>query len=113
EGTSGNHTARKTLLELRLMNAALDAIKQRYGFEGFHMVGQSGGSKVVGGLIGLRHDIACAVLGSGPLATPGSPRITDPGRSYFGVTQSIPLLAQIGSLRLLVVTDPADKRVPI
>jgi hypothetical protein len=113
EGTSGNHTARKTLLELHLMNAALDAIKQRHGFEGFHLVGQSGGSKLVGGLIGLRRDIACAVSGSGPLATPGSPKITDPGRAYFDVTQSIPLLAQNRSLRLLLVTDPADKKVPI
>jgi hypothetical protein len=113
EGTSGNHTARKTLLELNLMNAALDAIKQRYGFEGFHLVGQSGGSKLVGGLIGLRHDIACAVSGSGPLATPGSPRITDPGRTFFDVTQNIPLLAQNRLLRVLLVTDPADKRVPV
>jgi hypothetical protein len=113
EGTSGNHTARKTLLELRLMNAALDAIKERHGFEGFHLVGQSGGSKLVGGLIGLRHDVACAVSGSGPLATPGSPRITDPGRTFFDVTQSIPLIAQNRSLRLLLVTDPADKKVPI
>jgi hypothetical protein len=113
EGTSGNHTSRKTLLELHLMNAALDAIKQRYGFEGFNLVGQSGGSKLVGGLIGLRRDIACAVSGSGPLATPGSPRVTDPGRTYFDVTQNIPLLAQNRSLRLLLVTDPADKKVPI
>jgi hypothetical protein len=113
EGTSGNHTARKTLLELQLMNAALDAIKQRYGFEGFHLVGQSGGSKLVGGLIGLRHDIACAVSGSGPLATPGGPKITDPGRTFFDVTRSIPLMAQNRSLRLLLVTDPADRRVPI
>jgi hypothetical protein len=71
EGTSGNHTARKTLLELNLMNAALDAIKQRYGFEGFHLVGQSGGSKLVGGIIGLRHDVACAVS-SRRRAVPGS-----------------------------------------
>jgi hypothetical protein len=112
EGTSGNHTARKTVLELNLMNAALDAIKQRYGFEGFHLAGQSGGSKLVGGLIGLRHDIACAVSGSGPLATPGS-KATDPGRTFFDVTQSIPLIAQNRSLRLLLVTDPADKRVPM
>src|SRR6202051_1206758 len=67
EGTSGNHTARKTLLELNMMNAALDAIKQRYGFEGFHLVGQSGGSKLVGGLVGLRPDVACAVSGLGPV----------------------------------------------
>ncbi|HEY6259483.1 MAG TPA: hypothetical protein VIY51_27195 [Xanthobacteraceae bacterium] len=113
EGTSGNHTARKTLLELNLMNAALDAIKQRYGFEGFHLVGQSGGSKIVGGLIGMRRDIACAVSGSGPLATPGSPKITDPGRTFFDATSSIPQLVQNRSLRLMLVTDPADKRVPI
>src|SRR5262249_46350878 len=48
EGTSGDHRSRKTLLELHLMNAALDAIKQRYNFLGFHLVGQSGGSKLVG-----------------------------------------------------------------
>src|SRR6202049_2882209 len=113
EGTSGNHTARKTLLELHLMNAALDAIKQRHGFEGFHLVGQSGGSKLVGGLVGLRHDVACAVSGSGPLATPGSPKVTDPGRTFFYATRNIPLLAQNHSLRLLLVTDPADKKVPI
>src|SRR6202043_970063 len=74
DGTSGNHMSRKTLLELELMNAALDAIKQRYGFEGFHLAGQSGGSKIVAGLIGLRRDVACAVLGSGPLATPQPPK---------------------------------------
>jgi len=67
EGTSGNHADRHTLLELQLVNAALDVIKQRYGFEGFHLVGQSGGSLLIGGLIGLRQDIACAVAGSGPL----------------------------------------------
>jgi len=113
EGTSGNHTARKTVLELQMMNAALDAIKQRYGFEGFHLVGQSGGSKLVGGLIGLRHDIACAVSGSGPLATPGSPKLTDPGRTFFDVMQNVPQLTQNRSLRLLMVSDPADKRVSI
>jgi hypothetical protein len=113
EGTSGNHTARKTVLELQMMNAALDAIKQRYGFEGFHLVGQSGGSKLVGGLIELRHDIACAVAGSGPLATPGGPKLTDPGRTFFDVMQNAPQLVQNRSLRLLMVSDPADKRVPI
>jgi hypothetical protein len=114
EGTSGNHTARKTVLELRLMNAALDAIKQRHGFEGFHLVGQSGGSKLVGGLIGMRHDIACAVAGSGPLAIAGGgPKSADQGRTFFGVTQNIPAIVQNRSLRLLLVTDPEDKRVPI
>jgi hypothetical protein len=65
EGTSGNHMARKTVLELDLMNAAIDAIKRRHGFEGFHLAGQSGGSRIAAGLIGLRRDISCLVLGSG------------------------------------------------
>jgi hypothetical protein len=113
DGTSGNHTARKTVLELNLMNAALDAIKQRYGFEGFHLMGQSGGSKLVGGLIAQRHDIGCAVAGSGPLATPGSPKAADPARTFFDVTHSASLIAQNRTLRLMLVTDPADRQVPI
>jgi hypothetical protein len=54
DGTSGNHVARKTLLELNLMNAALDAIKRRHGFEGVHLAGQSGGATLVGSLGRLR-----------------------------------------------------------
>jgi hypothetical protein len=113
EGTSGNHTSRKTVLELNLMNRALDAIKQRHGFAGFHMVGQSGGSKLVGGLVGLRNDVACAVVGSGPMTAPGSPPRTDPTEAFFNVIESIPAFARNPSLRLMVVSDPADKIVPI
>jgi pimeloyl-ACP methyl ester carboxylesterase len=112
-GTSGNHTSRHTLLELHLANAALDAIKQRYGFEGFHLAGRSGGSKLAGGLIGLRRDVACAVLGSGPLATPQPPKNPDPGRSFFEASQNVPLMAKDRSLRPYVITDKADKRVPL
>jgi hypothetical protein len=113
EGTSGNHMSRKTLLELHMLNGALDAIKRRHGYEGFHLVGQSGGSKLVGGLIGLRRDVACAVAGSGPMTVPGSPKQTDPSRAYFDVVETIPALAQNRSLRLLLVSDPADKTVPL
>ena len=74
DGTSGNHTSRHTLLEVAVMNAALDGIKQRHGFEGFHLAGQSGGSLLVGGLAEQRHDIACAVIGSGRLIPPQLPR---------------------------------------
>src|SRR5581483_1517746 len=61
DGSSGDHRSRKTLLELRLMDVALEAIKRRHGFEGFHLVGQSGGSQLLAALIGMRQDIACAV----------------------------------------------------
>jgi hypothetical protein len=113
DGTSGNHLSRKTVLELDLMNAALDALKQRYNFEGFHVAGQSGGSKIAGGLIGLRHDIACAVLGSGPLALPSSAKSADPGRTFFDPTAMAAQVAQNRLLRPYVVTDRSDKRVPL
>jgi hypothetical protein len=113
DGTSGNHMSRKTLLELELINAALDAIKQRHGFEGFHLAGQSGGSKIVAGLIGLRRDIACAVIGSGPLVAPDSRKSTDPGRTSFDATENIAQVAQNRSLRPILVTDKADKTVPV
>jgi hypothetical protein len=113
DGTSGSHVARKTWLELHLLNAALEAIKQRHGFAGFHLVGQSGGSKLVGGLIGLRPDIACAVSGSGPLSEPVSNQAAAPGRSYFDAADAISVAARNPSLRLFVITDPMDRAVGI
>src|SRR5205807_7381166 len=104
DGTSGNHTARKTLLELHLMNAALDALKQRHGFEAFHLVGQSGGSKLTGGLIAIRNDIVCAVPGSGPLASNKKPvQNPDPGRTFFDASQAIPQISQKRWMRIIVV----------
>jgi hypothetical protein len=112
DGTSGNHMSRGSQLELDLMGAALDAIKRRHGFEGFHLAGQSGGSKIAGGLIQLRRDIGCAVLGSGRLVANEYPKSKDPGKSYFDPTQNISQLVQNRAIRLFVVTDKADKRVP-
>jgi hypothetical protein len=113
DGTSGNHMWRKTVLELDLMNAALDAIKARYGYEGFHLAGQSGGSKIIAGLIPIRHDIACAVIGSGQLILPETRDSKDPTRSYIDLTQNISAVAQNRALRPILVSDKADKQVPI
>jgi hypothetical protein len=113
EGTSGNHVFRKTLLELHLMNAALDAIKQRHGFQGFHLAGQSGGSKLAGGLLAIRRDVVCAVFGSGPMSEPWRGTPTDPARAYFDVSEEVPLLASNRAVRILVVTDSADGKVPL
>jgi hypothetical protein len=112
DGTSGYHGDRKTLLELALMNAALNALKRRYHFEGFHLAGQSGGSLLIGGLIAERDDIACAVSGSGPLARlkplrhpPSKP--TD----YFDASDGIPQIVKHRALRILVLTDHTDRQV--
>jgi len=108
-GSSGDHRSRKTLLELHLMKAALDAIKQQHGFEGFHLAGQSGGSQLLGGLIGLRKDIGCAVAGAGQFVE--NNMRGDPARTYFDAAKFIPEALQRKSLRVLVVTDQADKQV--
>jgi pimeloyl-ACP methyl ester carboxylesterase len=113
DGTSGNHVFRKSLLELHLMNAALDAIKQRHGFQGFHLAGQSGGSMLAGGLLAMRQDVVCAVFGSGPMSRPWRGTPTDPAQAYFDVSERIPVLASKSSTRLLVVTDSADSKVPV
>ena len=111
DGTSGNHMSRKTVLELDLMNAALDALKARYGYEGFHLAGQSGGSRVLAGLIEKRKDVACAVMGSGPLILPDSPHSSDPGRSFFELTPA--KIVQDKLLHPIVISDKTDKRVPV
>jgi pimeloyl-ACP methyl ester carboxylesterase len=113
DGTSGSHLSRKTVLELQLMNASLDAIKQRHGFQGFHLVGQSGGSRLLVGLIEMRRDVACAVAGSGPLDIARRKSNGDPGRTYFDVVENMAPLLQNRAVRLLLVTDPVDRTVPL
>jgi pimeloyl-ACP methyl ester carboxylesterase len=111
-GTSGNHIFRKTLLELHLMSAALDAIKQRYGFEGFHLAGQSGGSTLVAGLAATRRDIACAVSGSGRLGKSYDVGSKDPARTWVNPLEFVPSIVQNRSVRFFMVTDSADRTVP-
>lgn len=113
DGSSGHHRIRRTLLELNITSAALDAIKRRHGFGGFHLIGQSGGATLGGGLLARRSDINCAVLGSGLLAFSRSPERTgNPATQYFNVADSAAVIARKPLSRILLVTDPADKRVP-
>ena len=114
EGTSGNHMSRKTVLELQLMNAALDAIKQRYRFEGFHLAGESGGARLAFGLAGMRRDVGCVVSASGQLVesdeTAG--KLDNPGQTYIDLmAHSVPSLVQNRAERLIAITDPADQQV--
>jgi hypothetical protein len=113
DGSSGFHGVRETNLELNLTNAALEVIKQRYRFTGFNLVGQSGGSALIGGLLALRNDIVCAVPGSGPLAWPklvNGPHLRPLDR-FFPMEQ-VQMIVRNGSGRILVLTDPQDQRVP-
>jgi pimeloyl-ACP methyl ester carboxylesterase len=112
EGSSGDHRLRHSILELQATNAALDAIKQKHKFESFHLLGQSGGAHLVAGLLALRQDINCAVIGSGPLAPVRRPRpLDEPWLEHFNPASVAAAIARNGKSRIMVVTDPADKKV--
>lgn len=110
EGSSGDHRIRHSVLELDVTNAALEAIKQKYHFDGFHLLGQSGGAHLVAGLLAKRQDIGCAVIGSGPLAPVRRPRQDSALESYNPLSE-LASIQKNKSARIMVVTDPADKKV--
>jgi pimeloyl-ACP methyl ester carboxylesterase len=113
DGTSGSHLSRKTLVEVNLMDMVLDALRQRYQFEGFHLVGQSGGGRLVFGLAEMRRDVACLISTSGGIVTRATvPKTDDPGKTYFDITGNVQFLARNRALRIIVLSDPEDQQVP-
>ena len=65
-GSSGNHYRRRQPEEFLAINAAVDAIKTRYGIQHFILSGHSGGATAASALLARgRRDIDCAVLTSG------------------------------------------------
>ena len=111
DGSSGHHIVRRTMLELHATNAAIEAIKAKHAFEGFHIVGQSGGATLVAGLLGLRDDIACAVMGAGRLSSIRNvPIPDDPALGFFDPADSAERLVDRAT-RIMVVTDPEDRIV--
>jgi hypothetical protein len=68
-GSSGNHVRdRRTKQEAALVSETMDAIKQAYDIETFHLHGQSSGARMVSLMVAMRDDIGCAVMGSGGLS---------------------------------------------
>jgi hypothetical protein len=112
DGSSGFHAIRHSMLELYATNQALEAIKRRHRFAGFHLIGQSGGATLVGGLLGLRNDIGCAVPGSGNLVQVGNVKRPDSPAAWIDPAAMAPAIVKTSSARILVVTDPRDQVVP-
>jgi len=68
-GSSGQHTQRRRLKESYTLNAAVDAIKARYGLQQVVLAGQSGGAYTTAALLTLgRNDVMCAAASSGVYA---------------------------------------------
>ncbi|HUI96814.1 MAG TPA: PAN domain-containing protein [Xanthobacteraceae bacterium] len=110
DGSSGSHALRHTMNELLIANAALDAIKQRYGFEGFHLYGHSGGSMMVEGLVGLRQDIGCAVAADGSVRLGRRIHPVPPG-VRFPDADLLTAIIHNPEAKLIIVTDPEDRIV--
>ncbi len=114
DGSSGWHRQHGTMLEVLATNIALEAIKLRYKFEGYHVYGHSGGANLVGGLLALRSDIGCAILADGLLAPDPMPKASDPDAPVFRC--HYPRCGHCEepiSQDFLVITDPQDTVVKI
>lgn len=117
-GSSGEHRQRRREPEPRLLSAALDTLKQRWGVEHWGLVGLSGGGHIVASLLAWRSDIVCAV----PASSVSSPRMRwqqmGRDRDFTGYTDSHEPVDHLRremlhpQLRVFVLGDPRDSNVP-
>jgi hypothetical protein len=119
DGSSGNQNKRRTHYETLVMNAAIDAIKARYGIRQFGLIGQSGGGGLVGALIAERQDVLCAVSSSGVTAVKyrqeEKGKTADvTGTSFADVSDpidQIPRVHPMEGFRMFVTSDGQDTDV--
>jgi pimeloyl-ACP methyl ester carboxylesterase len=117
-GSSGEHLRqRRTLLEVQVMNAALDALKERHGFKRFHVVGQSGGGHTVATMLEKRSDLGCAVMTSGIVSVKANALdlgwpINTKIKASYDPSDFIDAIQPRAGQRIVVISDPDDKRVP-
>jgi pimeloyl-ACP methyl ester carboxylesterase len=115
-GSAGRHfTMRSRVIEGKLIDAFLDALKARYGVESWALGGHSGGGTLVAQMLTERTDLRCAIISSGAANfrayltahhSPGadSPVNLDP-YSDIGKIQTA------GDQRIFVIGDPRDENV--
>jgi dienelactone hydrolase len=116
-GSSGHHGRdRRTPLEVKVVMAALDALKDRHGFKRFHMIGQSGGGHTVAAMAQMRGDMGCSVMASGVLSVKSRER--DLGnRIGTKISGSYDPIDFVGAMRhqpgrrMIVISDPDDRVV--
>lgn len=117
-GSSGFHKLRRRPREARIVNAALDTLKLRYGIGRFALSGQSGGGHVVASLLTMRDDIVCAVATSGVLSVRmraehhGWPTDITGYSDYFDPVDHVGAIKPDRERRIFVVGDPRDVNTP-
>ncbi|HEX2438792.1 MAG TPA: hypothetical protein VHT71_10845 [Methylomirabilota bacterium] len=122
-GSSGVANDQYRRREILLVNAALDAIKQRHGIARFGVSSQSGGGPALAGLLAMRSDIPCAAFSSSltafdereqalrePSRNPPLRQVTPDAYDPIRETTNIRPAAD---RRVFIVGDPNDKLIPL
>lgn len=118
-GSSGKAwTTRHRPKEALLMNAALDAVKRRYGIAHWALGGHSAGGQLVAEFLARRDDVRCAVLSSGPIAyrayleARGLTRILAAPEQWYDPYASVGKIPVDRDRRIFVIGDPRETNVP-
>jgi dienelactone hydrolase len=113
-GSSGDHRKRRTLLEVRVVAAALDVLKETYGLKRFHLAGQSGGGHTVAALVQRRADVGCAVMAAGVISVKSRSRDLGkaiPSGVFYDPIDAVESMHHQPGRRLIVLSDPDDQIV--
>jgi pimeloyl-ACP methyl ester carboxylesterase len=115
-GSSGEHRKRRSLLEIRVVMAALDEMKVRHGLKRFHLAGQSGGAHTVAGLAQMRADVGCAVMAAGVISVKTRARdrggkIDSGAKDLYDPIDHVAAMQRQPGRRMIVMSDPDDQLV--
>jgi pimeloyl-ACP methyl ester carboxylesterase len=115
-GSSGEHRKRRSLLEIRVVTAALDEMKVRHGLKRFHLAGQSGGAHTVAALAQMRADVGCAVMAAGVISVKTRARdrggkIDSGAKDLYDPIDHVAAMQGQPGRRMIVMSDPDDQVV--
>lgn len=120
-GSSGFHMLGGRRDEGHVIDATIDALRERLGFRRVALAGQSGGARIIAQLLVIgRRDIACAAMGSGAYDLPrlqgGGTTSTnifgDPGRRFLVPMLRAGEIPLVPGRRSFVIGDPRDQIAP-
>ncbi|SFH64291.1 alpha/beta hydrolase [Bradyrhizobium sp. Gha] len=117
-GSAGKHyDVRHTPLEAKLMAAAIDTLKSRYGIASWVLGGHSGGGTLAAELLARRNDLQCVVLSS-PAAAYRA-RLKARGwvsrlktEVFFDPYDSLKQIPDQPARRIFLISDPRDSNIP-
>jgi len=122
-GSSGVANEQYRRREILLVNAALDAIKQRHGIARFGVSSQSGGGPALSGILALRDDLPCAAFSSSLTAFDERERaLREPSRNPplrqvttdpYDPIRETAAIRPSPDRRVFIVGDPNDKLIPL